>query len=306
MLPAVHDEAGWEAVVENDAVVRPAAAEILGRLGLADQPLDRYATGSMPVYAVGASRVLKLYPTVCADSAATEARALEHLHGKLPVPTPEPLAEGEYENGWRYVLMSQLAGEELAPAWERIPEAARERLADAIGEMLAAMHALDTTGLGESIGPKDWRAFVAEQSATAVERQRAHRLPEPWLEQIPDFLASVPLVHGDERSLLHTEVMREHLLVDPETWALTGLFDFEPAMVGDRAYEFAAVGVFTARGDTRLLERIMAAYGEALAPEELLAQLLLHVESNLPWYLGILPAPAEETLEAMAATWFGR
>jgi hygromycin-B 7''-O-kinase len=304
MLPAVHDEAGWEAVVENDELVRPAAADLLRRLGMADRLRGRYTSGSMPVYAVGASQVLKLYPTVCADSSATEFRALEHLHGRLPVPTPEPLAEGEYENGWRYVLMSRLSGVELAPAWERVPAAARDRLADAIGEMLAAMHALDTAGLGESIGPADWRSFVAGQTASAVERQRARRLPEPWLEQIPGFLDSAPLLHGEERSLLHTEVMREHLLVDPETWSPTGLFDFEPAMVGDRAYDFAAVGVFTSRGDTRFLERIMDAYGEAFSPEEILAQLLLHVESNLPWYLGILPAPAEETLESLADTWF--
>ncbi|WP_026923890.1 phosphotransferase family protein [Glycomyces arizonensis] len=305
MLPAVHDEADWEAVVEDDAVVRPAALDLLARLGLAEEPFERYTTGSMPVYAIGDSRVLKLYPTVCADSAAVEARVLEHLHGRLPVPTPELLAEGDCENGWRYVLMSQLAGEGLAPAWPRIPAAARDRLAESIGETLAAMHGLDTAALGGSLAPPDWRAFVAEQRSTAVERQRSLGLCEPWLEQIPAFLESVRLVHGDGRSLLHTEVMREHLLVDPRTWAPSGLFDFEPAMIGDGAYEFAAVGVYTALGDTRFLDRIMAAYGRAFTPDEVLAQLLLHIEGNLPRYFKILPEPPEPTLESMAATWFG-
>jgi hypothetical protein len=31
---------------------------------------------------------------------------LDYLSGKLPVATPELLACGECENGWRYLLMS--------------------------------------------------------------------------------------------------------------------------------------------------------------------------------------------------------
>lgn len=51
--------------------------------------------------------------------------------------------------------------------------------------------------------------------------------------------------------------------------------------------------------------------GERGAPEnpfgpgELLAHTLLHVYSNLPWYLRELPAPPEPTLESLAQTWFG-
>jgi hygromycin-B 7''-O-kinase len=44
--------------------------------------------------------------------------------------------------------------------------------------------------------------------------------------------------------LLHTEVIREHLVVNPGTWTLSGLLDFEQAMTGDRVYEFAAAGLF--------------------------------------------------------------
>ena len=65
--------------------------------------------------------------------------------------------------------------------------------------------------------------------------------------------------------------MREHLLVDPDSRALTGLFDFEPAMRGARAYGFVAVAVFVACGDRRLLARIMAAYGCTFDPRCLLA-----------------------------------
>ena len=117
------------------------------------------------------------------------------------------------------------------------------------------------------------------------------KLPDLWLSQIEGFLESVPLIPGRERVLLHTEVIREHLVVTPGPWTLSGLLDFESAMTGDRASEFAAAGLFIPRGDPRLLGRILAGYGRSFEPRELLAYTLLHVHSNLPECLSELPAP---------------
>ena len=171
--------------------------------------------------------------------------------------------------------------------------------------MLAALHSLDPGPLHPVLGPADWAGFLDGQRATALERQRQVKLPEPWLNQIEGFLESVPLTPGRERVLLHTEVIREHLVVSPGTWTLSGLLDFETAMTGDRAYEFAAAGLFVSRGDPHLLGRILAAYGRSFDPRELLAYTLLHRHSNLPECLAQLPAPPEPTLDSLALTWFG-
>jgi hygromycin-B 7''-O-kinase len=305
VLPAVRTEAEWQAVVWDEQVVRPAAEDLAARLGLAGTGLRRYPGGSRPVYAVGGHRVLKLYPTVSAPDGVTESRVLEYLDGRLPVATPRLLACGQYENGWRYVLMSKLPGTGLAAAWPAIPRPDRDRVASQAGEMLAALHDQDPGPLHRVLGPADWAGFLAGQRATATERQREVKLPDPWLTQIEGFLASVPAVPGRERVLLHTEVIREHLLVSPGTWTLSGLLDFETAMTGDRTYEFAAVGLFVSRGDPRLLGRILAAYGRSFDPRELLAYTLLHRHSNLPECLSQLPAPPEPTLDSLAQTWFG-
>lgn len=82
-----------------------------------------------------------------------------------------------------------------------------------VGELLAALHGLDPGPVHGVLGPADWDGFLAGQRATAAERQREAKLPDLWLRQIEGFLASVPLVPGPERVLLHTEVIREHLLV---------------------------------------------------------------------------------------------
>jgi hygromycin-B 7''-O-kinase len=305
VLPAVRTDQEWQAVVGDEEIVRPAAEDLAARLGLAGAGLRRYPGGSRPVYAVGDRRVLKLYPTVSAPDGVTEARVLEYLGGRLPVATPGLLACGEYENGWRYVLMSQLPGTGLDAAWPTIPRPNQDRVASQAGEMLAALHALDPGPLHGILGPADWAGFLADQRATASERQRVVKLPGRWLSQIEGFLASVPAAPGRERVLLHTEMTREHLLVNSDTWTLSGLLDFETAMIGDRAYEFAAAGLFLPRGDPRLLGRLLAAYGRSFDPRELLAYTLLHLHANLPECLTEFPAPPEPTLDSLAQTWFG-
>jgi hygromycin-B 7''-O-kinase len=305
MLPAVRTDEDWQAVVFDEKIVRPAAEDLAARLGLAGAVLRRYPDGSRPVYAVGDRRVLKLYPTVSAPDSDAEASVLDYLNGRLPVATPELLAHGEYENGWRYVLMSQLPGTDLAAAWPAIPGPDQDRVASETGELLAALHCLDPEPLRAVLGPADWAGFVAGQRATATERQRAVQLADPWLGQIAGFLESAPLTPGQGRALLHTEVTRGHLLVNPGTWTLSGVLDFECAMTGDRAYEFAVIGLFVSRGDPRLLGRVLAGYGRSFDPRELLAYTLLHVHSNLSECLQELPAPPEPTLDSLAQTWFG-
>ncbi|MFF2775552.1 phosphotransferase family protein [Streptomyces sp. NPDC058052] len=305
MLPPVETDEEWDAVVPDESVMRPGAEDLCARLGLADRPLTRFTDGSQPVYAVGDDHVLKLFPGAAAQDGVAEGRVLSHVQGRLPVPTPRVRDSGPYENGWRYVLMSRLRGENLAAAWDRVPRSDRERIVTEIGETLAVLHSLDPDPLGDVLGPGDWGAFLDRRCADAVERQRERGLPDSWLEQIPDFLASVPLPRDPHRSLLHTEVMRQHFLVEPEGWRLTGLFDFEPAMIGDRAYDFVGVGLFVTGGDPALLARLAQAYGHSFAPPELLAYTLLHVYSNLPWYMRELHAPAEGTLHSLAEAWFG-
>ncbi|MFI2610139.1 phosphotransferase family protein [Kitasatospora sp. NPDC018619] len=324
MLPLVLTDEEWDAVVPDEAAVRPGAEALCARLGLGGLPLERFAEGSVPVYAVGGALVLKLFPAASARDAVVEERVLTRLDGALPVPTPTVHAAGEYVNGWRYVLMSRLPGQGLAPAWPRIPGPDRERIARRCGEALAALHALDPGPLAGFLGPGDWPAFLARQAAGAVARQRERGLGAEWLEQIPGFLAAAPLPAGagpgaalpaaslpgaslpgaSERALLHTEFMREHLLTDPgDGWRLTGLVDFEPAMLGDPAYDLVAVGLFTTRGDRRLLGALLDAYGRAADPRLLMAYTLLHVHSNLPWYLREL-RPSARTLDALAEEWF--
>lgn len=308
-LPSATTKQDWSALLRDDAALRPGVAAIAQRHGLGSAPVQRYASGSLPVYALGDRHVLKLYPPHEASFAAVEARVLEAVAGALPIATPQPLAVDSLES-WHYILMSQLRGQRLVDVWREIGTNDRDKLAEQLGTSLAALHALDVAALAD-IEPH-WPAFIQAQRRSAVERQRARGLAPQWLDQVAEFLdAWMPAVTG-KPALLHTEVMREHLTVEQGSngWRLTGLFDFEPAMLGDPDYEFASVGLFVSCGDGRFLRRLLRAYGKADTELDatlqcrFMAHAILHRYSNLSWYLERLPAQRETTLAQLAAHWW--
>ncbi len=310
MFPDVETAEAWDALRLDDARLRPGVDAICARHRLGAEPIRRFSTGTLPVYALGKRWVLKLFPPLDRQAAQAEERALTAVEGRLPIPTPRIHGVGELD-GWRYVLMTQLEGQLLSDTWPDIPGHDRDRFATELGETLAALHTIDPTTLdGLQV---DWPAFLLRQRESAVERQRTRGLAAHWLTQIPEFLdAWMPEADGP-RALLHTELMREHLLVAPRDnrWALTGLFDFEPAMVGAPEYDLASVGLFVSAGDPRLFGRTLYAYGRSDAigddafARRLLAYTLLHRYSNLPWYMQRMPPdPGQVDLDALAQRWF--
>ncbi|HEX6448878.1 MAG TPA: aminoglycoside 3'-phosphotransferase/choline kinase family protein [Trebonia sp.] len=306
-LPSATTEEAFAAIRRDEAVLRPAVEQLCQLLGVNAAVLTRYPVGSRPVYTAD-DLVLKLFPPVTTwPDYRIEAQVLPTLAGQLPTPTPQVHAVGEHDR-WGYVLMSRLPGVPLDTVWDQVPAQDRDLLASQLGETIAALHRIQPPAI-KNWWPADWPAFVARQRAQCVSRQRALGLPALWAEQIPGFLDAVA-PPSDPPVLLHTELMRQHLLVTPDPWRLSGLIDFEPAMCGAREYEFAAVGVFLSEGDARFLRHMLLAYGydqsqlDAALRRRFLAWLLLHRYSDLPWYFSRLPGPASPTLDALADCWF--
>lgn len=304
-LPAAADDAGWDALCADDAALAPGVGVLLARHGLSAAPRRRYDSGSLPVYAVGQAHVLKLFPPTERDHASIEARTLAAVQDRLPIPTPR-LVAADTHDGWPYLLMSQLPGQRLVDAWPALGTSERDAVADRLGEAVATLHAIDTTPLAD-FTPR-WDDFVPAQRASAVQRQASRGLAPQWLEQIDAFLERWMPPPAPRQVLLHTELMREHLMVDQG--ALSGLFDFEPAMLGAAEYDFASVGLFVSCGDARFLRRLLLAYGyaphalDAGLQNRLMAYALLHRYSHLPWYLERLPCPDATSLERLASYWW--
>lgn len=300
-LPPAESEEDFDELTDDD--LRPGVEALCRDLGADVSGLHPFPTGSLPVYAAG-RLVLKLFPEVYVEDLPVEAGVLAAVHGKLPIPTPGVHAVGE-RDGWGYILMDRLRGESLEIDWDALGPAARDGLATQLGEAMATLHALPHPEI-DDWWPEDWDDFVAQQRAMCVARHQGLGLAPEWLEQIEPFLTSVELPKK-EKVLLHTEIMRQHLLVAPEGNRLTGLFDFEPAMRGAAEYEFVGLGCFVAEGDARFLGRALRAYGiepDAAFRRRMMAWTLLHYYSNVRKYLDRLPDPDEPTFESLADRWY--
>ncbi|WP_203788998.1 aminoglycoside phosphotransferase family protein [Paractinoplanes rishiriensis] len=302
-------EEAYDAIARDERALRPGVDRLLRELGADSAGAARFASGSLPVYAAGTC-VLKLFPQVYAEERQFEAGVLEAVAGRLPIPTPRVHATGE-RDGWGYVLMDRVAGVPLAVAWRRINVLSRDRLADDLGRAVAALHRVPPPDL-DDWWPDGWDAFVAAQRAGCAGRQRALGLPEEWLAGLPAAL-DVDLGAGPP-VLLHTELMRDHLYVEPDPaggWRYSGLIDFEPAMPGAAEYEFVGAAAFVSEGDARFLGRMLRAYGyrdedlDEAFRARMMAWSLLHLYSNIPAWLKRLPPPAEPTFRSLAARWFG-
>lgn len=298
----------------DEAALLALAGRIAAQEGLdRPAPIVRFSDGSLPVYAIGREQVLKLYPADEAGHATIESRTLALLHGKLPVPTPALLASRAIEADGaplHYLLMSRLHGQPMVQAWPALSQTQRDALADMLGESVAALHAIDAAPVADF--EPHWPGFAQAQHASATERQRKRGLAPEWADRIAAYLDRWGPAPAARHVLLHTEIMREHLLVraDTDGARLSGLFDFEPAMIGPPEYDFASIGLFCACGDARFFTRVLRAYGYARS--ELNAELqcrfmayaLLHRYSNLRWYLQRLPAGDADSLERLAQRWW--
>lgn len=269
--------------------------------------IKRFAFGSVPVFAVGNDHVVKLFPSTDRSYFDTERATLARIDGRLPIPTPRAIAAGEHGQ-WSYIVMTRLSGCSLAEAWGAIETQDRRQLMREAGVALAAMHAIATDGLAPLA--LEWPRFMDAQRASCRDRQIARGLGAPWVDAVGDFLARwAPSDHGS-RVLLHTEVMKEHLLVERRegAWHLSGLIYFEDALLGAPEYELAAAGIFLVCAESGLLRVLLDAIGADVddeLPLRIMAYALLHRYSDLRWYLERLPVPDEVgDLESLARRWF--
>ena len=97
-----------------------------------------------------------------------------------------------------------------------------------------------------------------------MQRHREQVVPDYWLEQISGYLAyAAPLYPPDfSPAIVSGDIHQYHLLVTQENgrWRLTGLFDFDDALVGFQEYDLAAAGLFMMAGNPALLRAFLLAY----------------------------------------------
>lgn len=265
----------------TNAAIAPAIEHLRAVHKLPAVSFERFTHGSCFTFDAG-TLVYKFYAPIFPEDFGREKLSLEFLAGKLSVPTPEIVAAGTLDD-WHYIVMTRLAGVTLLDLWPNLSAADRARVAAASGALLAAIHALDVPGeLNALNAPEGWPQFIEQQLASVVARNSGMGIAESWIAQLPEFMAShATALRAPKRMFLHTEFGTPHLLVDPETLALTGLVDFEPSLVGNPGYDWPSIGLFMTPCDRASFRAFAAAHGDAPPPGEILAWHMMHRYGSL-------------------------
>jgi aminoglycoside phosphotransferase (APT) family kinase protein len=126
-----------------------------------------------------------------------------------------------------------------------LPRAARTLYAAAVGarlgEFLGAIHALPIDRMAELVDVDDdpsceWLREAAE-SYPAV----AAHVPPRYRPRIEAFFAAPPPDHHYTPVFSHNDLGVEHVLVDPQTWSVSGIIDWSDAAIDDPAYDFGLI-----------------------------------------------------------------
>lgn len=279
-----------------------AAEEICRKKKIPTHQLRLAGSGSLPVFLIGSTHVLKFFPSLFEDAFKNECSALELLSQKN-VTTPQLLDCGPLQS-WHFILMTQLPGQSLKELWPQLSSTEKQQACTSLGQHLRQMHEITSDSPAHL---SLWSAFAEQQKTNCVAVQRKKKLPEHWLNQIEPYLARVEWP-PTELSFLHTEVMSDHVFFSQRR-QFTGFIDFEPSMFGPREYDFASVGLFVTAGDPAALRSFFTGYGNLEESRRvdfrrrIMAYTLLHRYSNLNWYLQFMPKA--ERLEDLADLWWG-
>jgi len=312
-LPPVISRADYDLLRTRADVWFQVMHIICQRHGLVREDLRRFGDGTDPAdgscvaFAAGKHHVIKLFPPYQKRLYEAELVVAEHVFGKLSIATPEIYARGTVDE-WPYLVMSRLQGTYLSDIWDRLDQVDQLRLVTELAEVLAQLHALPTNNLPYL--DADWKKFVEGRVNGCVQRHREQGVPEHWLQQIPGFLAHASPLYPFEfpPAIISGDIHQYHLLAMSEhgQWRLTGLFDFDDALLGFCEYDLAAAGLFLMAGRSMLLRPFLLTYGYASSDldehlsHRLLAYTLLHRYRPFNWVREEFVKHSCSTLEELA------
>lgn len=255
--------------------------------GLAATAPQAFATGTNLVIALDARLILKIFPPMLRSQFVSERAALSVLRGRLSLPIPEIVAEGE-RDGWPYLVITRLTGVLGSQAWRSLPEDQKERVLAQIGESIAQVQRVPP-GTLHDIEPR-WGAFMQRQIAGCRARHERLGLPQKFLDGLDDLLRdAAELIPMDAPPVILTgEYIPENFLLAEHggAWRLAGLIDFGDVLTGFGEYDLLGPSAFMAAGRPRRVRSLFEGFGYSRADvnfalkRRLMALMLLHRASD--------------------------
>jgi hygromycin-B 7''-O-kinase len=265
----------------------PVTLDIARGHGLPHADPQLFSTGTNLVVALNDRLVLKLFPPMLRRQFLSERNSLSHLRGRLSIPIPEIVLEGERDQ-WPYLVITRLRGVIGAQAWSVLPEESKERVLAEIGATIAEVQRVPVGALA-AVEPR-WDQFISEQIRGCRARHERLGLARKYLDGLEDILrdAATLIPMNGPSVILTGEYIPENLLLSRETgdWRLSGLFDFGDVMIGWSEYDLLGPSAFMTAGMPRRVQSLFDGFGYSRADinstvkRRLMALLLLHRASD--------------------------
>ncbi len=282
-LPSLTSPEIFQAWRADASQCLPAALDIARSHGLPHADAHVFSTGTNLVVGLDAGLILKIFPPFLRGQFESERISLAQLRGRLGVPIPEIVLEGERDQ-WPYLVITRLSGVLGTEAWPVLPEDQKEHVLVQIGETIAQVQRVPVGDLAR-IEPR-WPQFMAQQIAGCRARHQRLGLPPKFLDGLDDLLiAAEALVALDAPPVILTgEYIPENFLLSCHSgdWRLSGLIDFGDVMTGRAEYDLLGPSAFMTSGMPRRVRSLFSGFGYSGAEfdftlkRRLMALLLLH------------------------------
>lgn len=263
------------------------ATDIARHHGLTVTTPHMFTTGTNLVVALNARLILKLFPPIFRSQYVSERTTLLQLDGRLALPIPEIVVEGECD-GWPYLIMTRLNGVLGADIWRDIPEDQKERILGQIGETISQVQAAPPGDL--TLIEPCWSDFMARQIQNCMARHIRLGLPSKYWPELEALISEADRVvpMNGPAVILTGEYIPENFLLrlGRDGWELAGLFDFGDVLTGWGEYDLLGPSAFMTEGRPRRVQRLLQGFGytptdiDPAMTRRLLTLMLLHRASN--------------------------
>jgi len=285
-MPRITNKEAFHAWRADPSRCLPAALDIARSHGLPYDNPHLFSTGTNVVVALDDRLVLKIFPPLLRHQFTSERMSLSQLRGRLGVPIPEIVLEGERDQ-WPYLVLTRLSGTLGTQAWPILPEDQKERLLGQIGETIRDVQRVPVGALS-CIEP-GWSQFMSGQIEGCRARQERLGLAKKYLVGLDDILReATTLIPTGPSVILNGEYIPENFLLGCENgnWQLAGLIDFGDVMTGWGEYDLLGPSAFLAAGMPGRVASLFKGFGYSRAEinstlkRRLMALLLLHRQSD--------------------------
>lgn len=271
---------------------------------------QRQKIGRNLVFFLGSAFVVKLTPPFWWQ--LEERAALRLAYRKLPLETPELVAQGDIDFGghsWSFLVQTRVAGSALWQQWRDLSESQQVQLAAAHGSLMRQLHAVQWSEAFPEALELDWRGLLSEQSQAlefalrdsvarpylihqisgAVPVSSDWRVPKRLIANTAAFLEPhlESVLNNPERIFLHSDLNPLNLLVNSNL-ELRGIVDFSDARIGPCEHDLVSPIMNFYYLNEHVLESFLSAYGSEADRTQTFIRCVLFYAGEWAHRLGIM------------------